>query len=73
MWTEKRWGDFVPRLKKWMSFWEDTGRRHGLTANEGFLLGGDAPGIADIVTATLWSTMADRFHKIEAIFEEPRP
>jgi glutathione S-transferase len=47
--------------------WEETGHRHGLKANYGFLLGGEAPGIADIVTATLWSTMTDRFHKIEAI------
>ena len=39
MWTEKRWQDFVPRLKKWMSFWEETGRRHGLKANSGFLVG----------------------------------
>ena len=40
MWTDKRWAAFVPRLKKWMSFWEETGRRHGLTADAGFLLGG---------------------------------
>ncbi len=31
MWTAERWRDFVPRLEKWMSFWEETGRRHGLT------------------------------------------
>ena len=73
MWTEKRWKDFVPRLKKWMSFWEETGRRHGLKADSGFLLGGDAPGIADVVTATLWSTMATAFRKIEAILEEAAP
>ena len=73
MWTEKRWQDFVPRLKKWMSFWEETGRRHGLKADSGFLLGGEAPGIADVVTATLWSTMADRFPKIETILEEAAP
>lgn len=73
MWTENRWHDFVPRLKKWMSFWEAIGRRHGLKAGSGFLLGGEAPGIADVVTATLWSTMADRFHEIEAIFEEAAP
>jgi glutathione S-transferase len=63
MWTEKRWQDFVPRLKKWMSLWEETGRRHGLSAETGFLLGGEAPGIADVVTATLWTTMTDRFQK----------
>ncbi|MGI4902789.1 MAG: glutathione S-transferase [Janthinobacterium lividum] len=73
MWTEKRWEDFVPRLRKWMSFWEETGRRHGLKAKSGFLLGGDAPGIADVVTATLWSTMTDRFQKIEAILEDAAP
>ena len=39
----------------------------------GFLLGGEAPGIADIVTATLWSTMAERFRKIEAILDEAAP
>jgi glutathione S-transferase len=30
MWTKKTWQDFVPRLKKWMSFWEEIGLRHGL-------------------------------------------
>jgi glutathione S-transferase len=53
-----------------MSFWEETGRRHVLKAGSGFLFGGKAPGIADIVTASLWSTMTDRFRKIEAIFGE---
>jgi glutathione S-transferase len=73
MWTKKRWEDFVPRLKKWMSFWEETGKRHGLKSGAGFLLGGKAPGIADIVTAILWSTMADRFAEIEAILEDTAP
>jgi glutathione S-transferase len=73
MWTEKRWHDFVPRLEKWMSIWEETGRRHGLKAKHGLLLGGEAPGIADVVTATLWSTMTDRFPKIKAILEESAP
>lgn len=73
MWTKKSWHDFVPRLKKWMSLWEETGRRHGLKAGAGFLLGGTAPGIADIVTAILWSTMAERFEKIAAILEEAAP
>jgi glutathione S-transferase len=73
MWTEARWKEFVPRLKKWMSFWEETGRRHGLTTKSGFLLGGGSPGIADIVTATLWSTMADRFRKIETMLEKTAP
>ncbi len=70
MWTDKRWHDFVPRLKKWMSLWEDTARRHGVKAKSGYLLGGNIPSLADIVTATLWSTMTERFGKIDTIFAE---
>lgn len=73
MWTRKRWRDFVPRLRKWMSLWEETGRRHGLSADSGFLLGGAAPGVADIVTATLWSTLVDRFPAIEVMLRETAP
>lgn len=73
MWTPERWRDFVPRLRKWMRLWEDTGRRHGLAPGSGFLLGGAAPGIADIVTATLWSTMTDRFPRIGEILDETAP
>jgi glutathione S-transferase len=73
MWTAKHWREFVPRLKKWMSLWEELGRRHGLKAGSGFLLGGEAPGIADVVTATLWSTMAERFSKIAAMLDDTAP
>lgn len=73
MWTRERWREFVPRLEKWMSLWEETGRRHGLQAESGFLLGGELPGVADVVTATLWSTMTDRFEAIGAILEQTAP
>jgi glutathione S-transferase len=73
MWTEARWEEFVPRLKNWMSFWEETGRRHGLTADSGYLLGGERAGIADVVAATLWSTMTDRFKKVGTIFKRAAP
>lgn len=73
MWTEESWRDFVPRLKRWMSLWEETGRRYGLKADSGYLLGGEAPGLADIVTATLWTTMAERFGRIETILEDAAP
>ena len=56
-----------------MSLWEETGRRHELKADTGFLLGGERPAVADIVTATLWSTMADRFPTVEAILQEAAP
>ncbi|MFZ6872307.1 glutathione S-transferase [Undibacterium sp. Di27W] len=73
MWTEKRWMEFVPRLQKWMSLWEETGKRHGLRASSGFLLGGEQPGIADIVTATLWSTLGGHFPKIKKLLEKTAP
>jgi len=73
MWTEKRWEEFVPRLEKWMSLWEETGRRHGLKKESGFLLSGARPGVADVVTATLWSTMTDRFKSIEKILKKSAP
>lgn len=73
MWTRDRWADFEPRLRKWMSFWEETGRRHGLTEASGFLLGGEAPGVADVVTATLWTTMADRFPALDTILQDAAP
>ncbi|HEV2651415.1 MAG TPA: glutathione S-transferase [Rhizomicrobium sp.] len=73
MWTKKRWEEFVPRLQKWMSFWEELGSRHGLTKSAGFLLGGKGPGIADVVTATLWSTMTDRLPKIGELLQDAAP
>ena len=73
MWTRKSWEDFIPRLKKWMSIWEETGHRHHLKSNTGFMLGGKTPDVADIVTATLWSTMTDRFQAIDVILNETAP
>ncbi|HEY1837256.1 MAG: glutathione S-transferase [Rhizomicrobium sp.] len=73
MWTPKRWKKFAPRLKTWMSFWEETGRRHGLKVDRGFLLGSNEPGIADVITATLWGTMSERFKKIDAILKKSAP
>ena len=73
MWTQEKWDAFVPRLQKWMRIFEALGARHGLTADAGFLLGTAEPGVADIVTATLWSTMADRFPKIASLGEQTAP
>jgi glutathione S-transferase len=73
MWTDKRWREFTPRLRKWMSFWEETGRRHGLIAKSGFILGSRTPGVADVITCTLWSTLGDRFPKIEAMLKDVAP
>jgi len=73
MWTDKKWQEAIPRFRKWMTIWEETGRRHGLEADSGFLLGGNVPGIADVVTATLWQTMADRFPRIARLLDDAAP
>lgn len=73
MWTSARWREFVPRLRKWMSLWEETGRRHGLQTQSRYLLGGDTPDLADVVTATLWTTLSDRFPTIGDILEDEAP
>jgi len=73
MWTAARWCAFEPRLRKWMSFWEETGRRHGLTRDSGFLLGGDDAGLADVVSSTLWTTVADRFPALKTLLEQEAP
>jgi glutathione S-transferase len=73
MWNEARWQEHVPRFAKWMTLWEELGSRHGLTEDAGFLLGGEGPGIADVITATLWTTVADRFSRIEALLADTAP
>jgi glutathione S-transferase len=73
MWDEKHWQDLAPRFAKWMTLWEDLGRRHGLGEDTGYLLGSDNPGIADVVTATLWKTIADRFGRLETLLAETAP
>ncbi len=63
MWTPESWKAYVPRLERWMDIFEVTARKSGLTPETGFLFGAE-PGIADIVTATLWWTLGDKFPSI---------
>jgi len=73
MWTEKSWAEFVPRLERWMGFWEAIGAANGLTAEGGYLLGTSQAGVADVVTATLWATMGERFAALAAMLERVAP
>ncbi|ASG21685.1 glutathione S-transferase family protein [Nitrospirillum viridazoti] len=73
MWTPATWMDFVPRLRRWMSIFEATGQRHGLQRDHGLMLGGGTIGVADIVTATLWSTLRRVFPGIGTILDETAP
>ena len=73
MWTADKWQEFTPRLARWMTIWEVLGARHGLKPDHGFLLGTEEPGVADIVSSTLWMTMSDRFSRIAALLDETAP
>lgn len=73
MWTRQSWDEFVPRLQKWMRIFEDLGVRHGLTAHDGYLLGTQQPTVADIVTATLWTTMAAQLPAVARLLPEAAP
>ncbi len=73
MWTKQTWEDFIPRLKRWMAIFEVIGERSGLKPDGGFLLGGAEPGVADIVSATLWSTLRAKFPKIGEMLDAEAP
>lgn len=73
MWTPQRWKTYVPRLKRWMAIFEVLGKRSGLKADAGYMLGGEVAGVADIVTATLWWTLGDRFPQIGDMLLEEAP
>lgn len=72
-WTRERWAAQRPRLARWMEIFEATGRRHGLTAERGHLLGGDAPGLADLATAVLWGTMTRQLPPLRSLLEASAP
>ena len=74
MWSPARWQDYRDeRLLRWMAIWEETGRRHGLAVRAGHLLGGPAPDVADLATATLWGTLADHFPAIGELLQARAP
>ena len=73
MWTQEAWDVFRPRLARWMGIFEATGRRYDLTADGGYLLGNEEPGVADLVTATLWGTMTDKFPSLRPMLAARAP
>jgi len=74
MWTPEEWEPFrAERLPRWMRIFEATGRAHGLTPDSGHMLGAPAPGLADLVTATLWGTMTDKLPGLDGMLAEHAP
>ncbi|KGF69630.1 glutathione S-transferase [Hoeflea sp. BAL378] len=72
-WTAAAWKEFQPRLGRWMEIFEETGRRHGLTARAGSMLGTEAPGLADLVAAQLWGTMTAKFAPLRPLLDRHAP
>jgi len=73
MWTPAEWQAYLPRLKRWMVVFEQTGLRHGLSARSGTLLGTDAPSVADFTATVLWGTMTDKFPSLRPLLDETAP
>lgn len=73
MWTQQTWQEYVPRLSRWMQIFEETGRRHGLPASAGTLLGTPAIGLADLCTYTLWHTLVAKFPALQPLLQANAP
>lgn len=73
MWTEETWSEFLPRLRRWIEIFEETGRRHGLTAQTGYIFGTASPCLADLVTSILWGTMTAKLAPLQQMLETHAP
>ena len=73
MWTSERWDDYCPRLVRWMTIFEEHGRRYGLTAQLGYVLGTNLPSLADLVVYTLWGVMTSKLPALRPVLETAAP
>jgi glutathione S-transferase len=73
MWTQNQWSNYRPRLARWMAIFEELGRRHNLTLQEGHVLGTAAPGLADLVVYTLWGVMTSKLPTLRLMLETTAP
>ncbi len=73
MWTQDSWNEYLPRLRRWMAIFEETGKRHDLAPDHGFLLGTDEPGIADLTTYALWGTMTAKLPALRPLLDAAAP
>lgn len=73
MWDRESWEEYRPRLCRWMALFEETGRRHGLGAEDGHMLGTEAPGVADLASAVLWGTMTEKLPALRPLLDRTAP
>lgn len=73
MWTEEAWKAFQPRLARWMTLFEELGRRHDLTPAGGHMLGTPALTLADLVVHTLWGVMTAKLPTLRPLLDTTAP
>jgi glutathione S-transferase len=73
MWTQGSWNAYRPRLGRWMEIFEETGRRHGLTADAGYFFGTERLGLADLTVHILWGTMTAKLPSLRPVFDATAP
>ncbi|MFC3612831.1 glutathione S-transferase [Lutimaribacter marinistellae] len=74
MWTQESWNNFAAhRLPRWLQIFEDLGRRNGLGAEHGTLLGTPSPGVADLACSALWVTIVDTLPALEGTISDHAP
>jgi len=73
MWTKPRWEGFRPRLARWMAIFEALGARYGLAIGDGHILGTEAPGLADLVTYSLWGVMTSKLPPLRPMLDGSAP
>lgn len=73
MWTKPRWEAFRPRLGRWMAIFEALGARYGLAIDSGHILGTEAPGLADLVTHSLWGVMTSKLPPLRPMLDRSAP
>ena len=73
MWTQESWTAYRPRLERWMKIFEETGRSYGMTADKGYLLGTETPGVADLAAAILWDTMTRKLPPLRPVLDTAAP
>lgn len=74
MWTDESWAEFAEmRLPRWLQNFEELGRRNGLTADGGTILGTPEPGVADLACAALWTTIFDKLPELEGLVDRHAP
>lgn len=73
LWDQAAWDAYRPRLARWMAVFEQHGRRHGLSAEAGTLLGTAEPGVGDLTAYVLWGVMTAKLPALRPLLDAQAP